>query len=163
MLVDVVGKLGTLFLNYISLFFFVSRNLLAIRIFLCSYVVKRVHIGKLAPLAPICLIISALIAMLVPPSDGTFYLLRGDARLHSTGTCRMDGLVQLPGLHSPPAEVLSEGEHGACAAAFDVGMGVEEKVDDGVHVGGIFRPVAQVKCLGDGILQVSLQKVEFSC
>ena len=47
-------------------------------------------------------------------------------------------------------------------------MGVEETVDDGVHVGGgvrvrlrssgslgRLRPVAQVKCLGDGILQVA--------
>ena len=80
----------------------------------------------------------------------------------------MDGLVQLSGLNSPPAKILSEGEHGACAAAFDVGMGVEEKVDDGVHVGGgvrvrlrgrasfgKLRLVAKCQCLGDWVLQVA--------
>ena len=112
--------------------------------------------------------------MLVPPSDGAFYLLRGDARLHSAGACRMDGLIQLPGLNSTPAEVLSEGEHGACAAALHVRMGVEETVYHGVHVGGGIRVrlrsraslsgivslgklrlVAKCQCLCDGVLQVA--------
>lgn len=75
MLVYVVGKLGALFLNYISLFFFVLCNILAIRIFLCFHGVKWVHLGKLAPLAPIRWTFPAFLTILIPPADGAFEVL----------------------------------------------------------------------------------------
>ncbi|WP_235329663.1 hypothetical protein [Bacteroides caecigallinarum] len=34
-------------------------------------------------------------------------------------------------------------------------MGVEETVDDGVHVGGGIGLIALIKCLGDGVAQIA--------
>lgn len=126
--------------DYIFFFLFVLLNFLIIRVAFSVYGGNRGHIGKLSPVSPNRPVVSAFLAVFIPPSDGLFNLLCGDAGLHSAGAWHGDGMIQLPGLNSSPAEVSPEMEHGVVSAALDVGMGVEGiAADVDVDLSGFYR------------------------
>ena len=61
MLIYVVCKLGTLYLNYIFTLFFSFINSLVVSVFLYVYGGKKVHIGKVSPMSPIYLFFSFIL------------------------------------------------------------------------------------------------------